>query len=279
MPLIPPTFLKSIVYLDGRVDGSMGTGFFVGVPSTIDDSMHIYVVTAKHCMPKNGQGIRVKANSVGLPLPRCNIIINYESWIQSDTHDVMVAPFRTDPRIVRHMVGGLIPLEQFITKEVVEEYCIGPGDEVFMIGRFSSRQGKEKLIPTARFGNISAMPDEDEPLEVVGQNHQSAFLVEMRSIPGFSGSPVFCHTAPGFKRWGETELPEDKCTVAGGPWLLGVDFCHLTENIKASSTSNTDSIFNLTINTGMAGVVPAWHIADILNSSDLAELRKADEQN
>jgi hypothetical protein len=49
-------------------------------------------------------------------------------------------------------------------------------------------EGRQKNSPTARFGNIAQMPN--EPV-IIKRFEQECFLVEARSIGGYSGSPVF----------------------------------------------------------------------------------------
>ena len=63
---------------------------------------------------------------------------------------------------------------------------------MFVVGQLVNSQGKVRNIPSTRFGNIAQMPY--EPIEqdrVFGKFQQESFLVEARSIIGFSGSPIF----------------------------------------------------------------------------------------
>src|SRR6266852_9284872 len=60
----------------------------------------------------------------------------------------------------------------------------------FFYGRFISHDGKQRNRPVMRFGNISMLPDQDAPVGV-GDHDQLAFLVECRSLGGFSGSSAF----------------------------------------------------------------------------------------
>jgi hypothetical protein len=81
--------------------------------------------------------------------------------------------------------------EQFITPALIHEYEVGPGDETFMIGRFAPHDGGKRNLPSVRFENISMMPD--EPVTTPLGLKQESFLVETRSLAGYSGSPVFIH--------------------------------------------------------------------------------------
>lgn len=71
----------------------------------------------------------------------------------------------------------------------IEAHAIGIGDEVLMVGLFTKRYGYRKNIPIVRGGIISAMPEEPIEDQETG-NLYDAYLIEIRSIGGLSGSPV-----------------------------------------------------------------------------------------
>jgi hypothetical protein len=77
----------------------------------------------------------------------------------------------------------------------------------------------KRTPPTARFGNIAQMPN--EPV-IIKRFEQDCFLVEARSIGGFSGSPVFWHVLPfaggAYRPKGNLQL---------GPLLLGVELGYI----------------------------------------------------
>jgi hypothetical protein len=56
------------------------------------------------------------------------------------------------------------------------------------IGLFTRRIGSQRNIPIVRIGNVAALPEE---LIRTRSGLMKAYLVEMRSIAGLSGSPVF----------------------------------------------------------------------------------------
>jgi hypothetical protein len=56
-----------------------------------------------------------------------------------------------------------------------------------------------------------------------------------------------------------------------GFWLLGVDWCHLTDSARVTEKYDQDEIvtnYSVRMNSGMAGVIPAWKILEILNSDE-----------
>ena len=81
---------------------------------------------------------------------------------------------------------NFVPRSLLLDKETCTRFNFGSGDETFVIGRFINHEGKQQNLPTARFGCIAQMPI--EPVD-----GQESFLVETRSIGGYSGSPVFVY--------------------------------------------------------------------------------------
>src|SRR5271170_5484166 len=72
---------------------------------------------------------------------------------------------------------------------------IGPGEDVFMVGRFIDHDGKDANIPSVRFGNISTLP---QPIEQPsGSTNNKSFILDLHSRTGYSGSPVFVYRTPG----------------------------------------------------------------------------------
>jgi len=158
----------------------------------------------------------------------------------------------------------------------IDAFRIGPGDDVFVVGRFINSQGKVRNIPSVRFGNIAQMPHEPiEQKRVFGEFQQESFLVEARSISGFSGSPVFLilHAAssrqePGFR------LHTDVFRLLGIQWGYIQDW----ESVRDSTGKRVDTGLQVRLNTGMMGVVPAWKLGDLFRSDPLMEHKRKTEE-
>lgn len=167
--------------------------------------------------------------------------------------------------------------ENFVTQERIQQTNMSPGDDVFLIGRFINHEGKQRNLPTVRYGIISMMPWEKVETQ---RGPREAFLAEVKSIGGYSGSPVIV-SIPAV-RSGEPVFQ-----LVGGPaptveYLLGVDcehillneeMLHVEKNGKVSTTN-----YRVRSNTGMAIVIPAWKILDILDCKQLKEQREKDEE-
>jgi hypothetical protein len=70
---------------------------------------------------------------------------------------------------------------------------VATGDAVFITGLFRHHQGARRNIPIARHGNLACLNEESVSTQF-GQ--MDAFLIEVRSIGGLSGSPVFLNLGP-----------------------------------------------------------------------------------
>ena len=64
-----------------------------------------------------------------------------------------------------------------IEQSEIGTHNIGPGDDVFIVGRFVNHEGKQQNHPTVRFGAIAQMPG--EPITFPDGTHQDSFLVEL----------------------------------------------------------------------------------------------------
>jgi hypothetical protein len=134
------------------------------------------------------------------------------------------------------------------------------GDEVFMLGRFISHSGIKRNQPLARFGNIAMMPGE---LVEDGRGMRvEAFLVEMRSLSGFSGSPVFVYMGPGTYRGDAKMMPFYSETIG----LMGIDTGHTEICAPVLQTgSRSETGLRASLNTGIAVIAPIWKIREVLD--------------
>ncbi|HLW69113.1 MAG TPA: hypothetical protein VKS22_00670 [Candidatus Binataceae bacterium] len=89
----------------------------------------------------------------------------------------------------------LLGRETLLSPEIISRFKIGVGDDLFVVGRFIDRDGVQRNQPTVRFGMIAQLPIPHQPIRTeVG--YQDAFLAEIRSVSGFSGSPIFALLPP-----------------------------------------------------------------------------------
>lgn len=297
MPRIADAYIDNAVYIYSTVEhaevgkGIGGSGFLVHVPFPNDKRFQqTYVITNRHVVFGTATPIirlnRIDGSTICL-------VTRQEDWtLHSDGDDVAVLPIPLNRNEVRCMSIGM---ELFVTQKLIEEEDIGIGDDTIMVGRFVGHDGCQRNTPAARFGNIAMMPH--EKIKATTGYEQEGFLVELRSMPGYSGSAVYIYSPYAMqdmstRRKGQSMAPLDDFNLFGpdaqrhinlmdlkmapkGPYLLGLDFCHLNKNIlvrNAADQAHPEGLF-VRENTGMAGVVPAWKIAEILNSESLSTAR------
>jgi hypothetical protein len=199
-----------------------------------------------------------------------------DDWTCSEEDDLAILPIEHR----KYYTYMCINTDAFLTKEIAfQEADVGIGDEVFMVGRFMSHDGKQKNSPSLRWGHISTIPDKPVYHPSNKSGHQESFLVEIHSISGYSGSPVFVRSFPTQKlRMGTatntsvTEMAESSWRPAGqptsrGPWLLGVEWGYISSHEQSLN------------NTGISGVVPAWSLLGLLNIEKLKMMRTKEQRS
>lgn len=268
---VPDEVRKCVVFLAYRKDSGDirpgGTAFFVQVPTVVSQGLACdYLVTARHVIEE------IRKRSIdGNLLIRAN---GRDGKATLWTSSLADWEFHEDERVdvAVSWVGGLekvhlryLTLDSFATATVITEEEIGIGDDVFVTGLFTRHMGKAKNIPILRSGIISAMPDELVPTKT-GLQH--GYLVECRSIGGLSGSPVFVHLGVLRQRAGNIEM------TSRGFRLLGVMHGHW-EFRDDDDIVISDGVFNEEkLNTGIAFVIPADAILEVLNKPALRESRE-----
>lgn len=283
MPRIHDNDLDVVVFLfpDAAAartgDQAGGTGFLVGVP-LVTPWYQIYVVTCSHVV-KEGRApvIRVNTRSGGAEV----IDVPADAWIHHpDGDDLAIHPIDMDDE---HR-WACVHRDQLLTEVEMNRRGIGPGDDVFMVGRFIYHDGGLSNKPAARFGNLAMMPERIKQ-EARAGFMQESFLVECRSLSGFSGSPVFVQVNGAIPRphgagvWDRQPPSNPKVKLISQTtnevrsWLLGVDWGHVQSRERAIGPGATHF---WTPNSGMAAVVPVWRLDALL---DLPELvRKREEE-
>jgi hypothetical protein len=251
--------------LDGEKSG--GSGFLVGILSETGAGVYIYAVTNSHVIREAKSPI-IRLNTVddNLEIIECT---EREWYHHPDGDDLAVCPLSLDMKKYKQTV---LSTDMFITPEILAKEKIGVGDEVFMIGRFIGYDGKLRNTPTVRFGNMSI--GTVEPIEHQRGHLQDSFLIETRSLSGYSGSPVFVHILPFSKRPGHKGW-----SVEAGPWLLGIDWGHkhFFQKVCDKNGRELEDEWTVPTNSGVTCVVPVWKLLELLNIKEFTEMRKKED--
>ena len=259
------------------------TAFIVSVPiSEKSDKVALYVVTVRHHSDKlKGKKFGVRLNTKAGDAATI--------WFNED-HRWHLHPSEPDEVDAAALCLGNddlsafdflhIPRSMFLTDELIKNAAIGAGDNVFMTGLFTRLKGKRNT-PIVRAGNIAAMPKERVTTSLCGKLVESeAYLTEMRSMGGISGSPVFARETivtydTRASQWGKnSQIP---LFHVGPLYLLGLMHGQWTirpEEQNKSDFRQSKPHEDESIALGIAVVVPAKKILEILDQPELIEQRK-----
>jgi hypothetical protein len=271
MPRIRDEVLDCVIYLYSSEDDAEkgvrtgGSGFLAAVPSEIiPKRQHPYVVSNRHVV--EGGNTCVRLNTID---DRLDVIpLTEQDWFLSDQDDLAIArmPALDHRRFQRKWVN----IDQMLSIDTVEKYDFGLGEECFVVGRFINHEGRQRNLPSLRFGYLAQMPWEFIRLpHGGGYIDQESFLVDIKSVGGYSGSPVFWHPL-------DKSVESRPGVVRDKFFLLGVDWgnlCHWSDVCDASGRPFQHGL-KVDINTGMMAVVPAWKLISFLQSDEQREMRK-----
>ena len=271
---VPDEVLKCVVFV-GYEDSAgeirlAGTAFFLTMEIAAEcNDLAVYLVTAKHVI----DGIRM--NGATEVVLRLNTVTGGTLLVDSD-----IDMWRSDPDDPYLDVAALawapprdtfefrsIPESMVAVDTVITEREIGAGDEAFLTGLFVSHFGQQRNMPIVRVGSIAAMPEEPVQTKFFGTEVAiDAYLLEARSIGGLSGSPVFVVTSGTRGR---------KITVGPQYMLLGLMHGHWDVEFSSADAVVSDGIRSEAVNMGIAIVIPATKIMDVLNLPPFTEQRQA----
>lgn len=275
MPRIPDVHLQSVVFIYPSRDAASaghqvgGSGFVVNYPSRVENWRIRYVVTNQHVVDRGGHWVRLNH-----PGGSWAVHIPPDQWVSAPGGDDFALALLRLPSYVVPYELGLDVLA--LTHEMIVELKVGPGDEAYMVGRLIAHGGRVTNNPIARFGSIALMPT---PMELVRDGRDrdvEAYLIEMHSHAGFSGSPVFLLISQNSFRgvFGDTSLDDNTDRFR----LIGIDTGHKVDLLPVSEPDaqgdwHTRQDLRVDHFSDVAIVAPSWKIVELLERDDLAEQR------
>ncbi len=274
MPRIPDKTLQCVFYLYPSMASAEagenfgGCGFLLLVPFERAKRNHLYAVTNKHILDRGSLTLRLSTDDRGL-LP---VESDDRKWFRHPDGDDL-AILLVDFPVAFSCTAMNILETKSVTKELIQEHDIGVGEEAFSVGRFVNHDGKQMHSPVVRFGNISQMPG--EPIKQDDGFMQESYLVEGRSVGGYSGAPVFMFIPP----WAIRPNKNQVTSAQFGPWFLGVNWGHLVDWKPVCDSVGRPMQHGQQVqqNTGMMGVVPAWKLIEMINHPKMKAERAIEE--
>jgi len=274
--VIPEQLRRSVAFLCYRdkegVQRYAGTCFFLGMApdgKAIDghEGFFRYTITAKHVI------IAIKDKSVDRKaIMRVNLKDGGVDHIETDVNDWFydneepsdVAILDWAPEIGQKDSKyeiTYVMYDMFQTENPPPTETIRVGDNVAIIGLFHSHTGKKRNTPIVRAGNVAMLADENEKVSTRHFGDIEAHLIESRSIGGLSGSPVYVHmTGPRIDNEGNALFVQMRYI-----YLFGLIHGHYDVEIPKEDGVVEDDMNREAINMGIAIVVPAKHIKQLLN--------------
>jgi len=278
LPPIPPDYLDSVVYLypsehaarEGK--GIGGSGFLCSVPIG-RLARACYIVSNRHVVEEGACYARICSD--GSPeiveVPR-------KGWrMHPGDDDLAVYPADISP-------VSTISWGDFIGENVAP----GPGDDIFILGRFIRTDGTQSNSPVARFGHVAMGMTETIQTE---RGCQESYLVEALSLNGYSGSPVIAFGMQfQMDQQGSVSLAYGPPGASnpipgypgkpGPPLLLGIVWGHFPDKEKIRDREGNPHPDGLYVkrHSGIACVVPAWKLRELLELEELREMRDQKEK-
>jgi hypothetical protein len=250
---------------------------FFGIPHEVyDASMSIpYLVTAKHVLTDTNGQIRpenyfVRCENSGGGISFIPLVVGFTNEARILTHtnksvDLCILAPGTVPKVassLKSKPAGPIPYKigslnaALITdKRAFKKFSIREGEEMFFVGLFVPFYGSQENIPICRFGRLAMPTDEHVPLG--NGDSENLYLMESQVFGGNSGSPAFFY----FNKNRKT------------PFLLaGVVKGYFPDWSEVQLRDSTVKPF-ASQNTGIAVIVPAYELSEILFSDSEKEFR------
>lgn len=309
MPRVEDRLLKSIIYLYESKEAAErgepgGSGFLVGEPSAIPEAVFLFAVTNAH-VTKLCPVVR----TAGPPEKR--IFVRQwgdgGGWYRHpDGDDVVVTPIGFAPKHARDFYLDYVPRDWFVTSEDFTHashdvrdlqpgvetpsslghewdhqplgWPFGPGEEVVMLGRFLGYDGTDENKPAARFGHLAMATT--VPIDHPWGFTQSSFLIECRSVSGYSGSPVFIYRVQTTVASGLVAIGSERGGKESLPRFLGLDWGNLDRvghRDYAIDWADADAVATFPRRSGMLVAVPAWRLAELLDSEEVQDVKKKEE--
>ncbi|MDP9573875.1 UNVERIFIED_ORG: hypothetical protein J2W66_004378 [Agrobacterium larrymoorei] len=253
MPKIPKEHLDSIATIFAKKDyvaKPAGTAFLLSYKDDFASDETVYLITCFHCGKDEATKIVFKTGET--------IPFDKGAWKADPAGNDVIARDVTDLLPDEIKKCNFPTLSNHVRNFPSHSRNSEVGDEIYMLGLHVPEAPEKAITPRARFGNISAWASENELVEQGHEQRLPSHIGDMRSRPGFSGSPVF--TITDTLDWNDSPSPT----------LLGVHSAQFAENITVRSNGENWPAW---APSSMTVIVPAWVLSFIVEDREFRALR------
>ena len=252
----------------------IGTAF--AVASRVNGMLFQTLVTCRHVIEMiSGKTVYIRANLAGGGVRVLDVAKSDWHFHPDENVDLAACPtvLRTDQFAILHLE---LESNMFLSEASIQAEEIGVGDEVSVVGLYTSHTGENRNLPIVRAGAIASMPREKISTAETGQQFH-AYLVETRSIGGLSGSPVFVQL-PMLRVVASVVKPPVQPIYFMGvlmghhSTLTSVDDLGVAYSKAPKKRPRTVKV---TQNTGIGVVIPAVEVNILINQPKIVEARMA----
>lgn len=262
--------LKTVVFVGVENNGQfspVGTGFLIGYP--FESYSFNFLATAIHVVDmiasdKIAVRINKKNGDSTIIYVEKTRIINHSDR----KNDIALLPVKPD-FVIWDQLSINFERDDFKNRHDIWEPDIG--DEVVTVGLYGTHFGAARNLPIARIGHISMMPG--EPV-LTKAGEIPAYLIEVRSIAGLSGSPVYCNVPRFDADGGNVRYLLTPAYVPLG-MMLGYHLVATAQDQIQVPNQDGDIPDNLSVderNTGFAVVVPFERFFELLESDPMKKI-------
>jgi len=229
------------------------------------------LITARHVIEDGFAGkewVYLRVNSVE-GTPRVLRTLKSE-WLFHPNRNVDIAFLPMEISQERCDILHVDMEDYVLTEQSIKDNDIGEGDDVFVVGAYVSRVGELKNLPIVRVGNIASMAVEPVwPASI----SRPAYLIEVRSLGGLSGSPVFVHVPLIAVKDGQTKFHNGRYE-----YMLGMVLGHHANRHDVDVLPGQEDVMEdsekADFSTGIAVVVPVEQINEALQQPLVVDMRK-----
>ena len=274
---------KSVVFVGAETSNGFiphGTGL-IGLVVFKDDDGEEYgntiVITAHHVVDEIlGDSVSIRINKHGGSADTLEVQKSWGITFRERALDLCIFPLHFDPTIYDFFAISMS--SESWQQRLGELGEPEPGDEICVVGLYTTHYGYVRNMPVARIGHIAALPEERVATH---RGHIYGYLVECQSIAGLSGSPVFW-TVPRFKIEGDQIMQQRAHFPLG--ILIGYHVIESSQDEmvvpkfqqppRAGLTADLANPKSEERRTGFAVVVPINHVFEIFESEQIIAILK-----